>query len=89
MVFQFFLRDFSGMLGGVLFATLQVIFLLLASGCCLKVLCLPADEQFIYLFIFFVQGSGLDNHAKQWRLFADCLNNVGKVVASDDFNRIV
>eukprot|EP00884_Botryococcus_braunii_P002004 jgi/Botrbrau1/11804/Bobra.0224s0010.2 len=45
MVFQFFLRDFSGMLGGVLFATLQ--------------------------------GSGLDNHAKQWRLFADCLNNVG------------
>lgn len=24
MVFQFFLRDFSGMLGGVVFATVQV-----------------------------------------------------------------
>ena len=23
------------------------------------------------------QGSDLDRHAKQWRLFADCFNNVG------------
>ena len=25
-----------------------------------------------------VQGSDLDSHAKQWRLFADCFNNVGE-----------
>lgn len=47
-VFQFFLRDLSGMLGGVTFA--------------------------------FLQGSKLDVYAKQWRLFADCLNNVGLVM---------
>ncbi|KAL3158045.1 hypothetical protein ABBQ32_011654 [Trebouxia sp. C0010 RCD-2024] len=47
-VFQFFLRDLSGMLGGVTFA--------------------------------FFQGSKLDVYAKQWRLFADCLNNVGLVM---------
>ncbi|KAK9855806.1 hypothetical protein WJX84_006945 [Apatococcus fuscideae] len=44
-VFQFFLRDLTGMLGGMLFA--------------------------------FWQGSGLDMYAKQWRLFADILNNIG------------
>lgn len=44
-VFQFFLRDLSGMLGGIGFA--------------------------------FFQGAKLDVYAKQWRLFADCLNNVG------------
>ncbi|CAK0746816.1 hypothetical protein CVIRNUC_001720 [Coccomyxa viridis] len=46
-VFQFFVRDLAGMLGGVLFA--------------------------------FAQGSDLDIYAKQWRLFADCINNVGYV----------
>ena len=25
-----------------------------------------------------LQGSDLDSHAKQWRLFADCFNNVGR-----------
>ena len=44
-VYQFFLRDMTGMVGGVLFASLQ--------------------------------GSTFDAYAKQWRLFADCLNNVG------------
>ncbi|KAK9800835.1 hypothetical protein WJX73_006543 [Symbiochloris irregularis] len=44
-VFQFLMRDLSGMLGGTIFA--------------------------------FFQGSDLDSHAKQWRLFADCFNNVG------------
>lgn len=44
-VFQFLMRDLSGMVGGTVFA--------------------------------FVQGSDLDSHAKQWRLFADCFNNVG------------
>ena len=44
-VFQFFLRDMMGMVGGVVFAS--------------------------------VQGSSFDAYAKQWRLFADCLNNVG------------
>ena len=44
-VFQFFLRDMMGMVGGVIFAS--------------------------------VQGSSFDAYAKQWRLFADCLNNVG------------
>ena len=44
-VFQFFVRDVAGMIGGVLFAA--------------------------------TQGSSFDSHAKQWRLFADCLNNVG------------
>ena len=28
-----------------------------------------------------VQGSGLDSYAKQWRLFADCFNNVGANVS--------
>ncbi|CAL5219087.1 g853 [Coccomyxa viridis] len=46
-VFQFFVRDLAGMLGGVVFA--------------------------------FVQGSDLDIYAKQWRLFADCVNNVGYI----------
>ena len=23
------------------------------------------------------QGSGLDSYAKQWRIFADCLNDLG------------
>jgi len=44
-LFQFFLRDLVGMLGGIVFA--------------------------------YCQGRGLDTHAKQWRLFADCINNVG------------
>ena len=29
-----------------------------------------------------LQGSNLDVYAKQWRLFADCLNNAGKKDAS-------
>ena len=49
-VFQFFLRDMTGMVGGVLFASLQ--------------------------------GSTFDAYAKQWRLFADCLNNVGALPCS-------
>lgn len=44
-VFQFFVRDITGMLGGIIFAASQ--------------------------------GSSFDSNAKQWRLFADCLNNVG------------
>ena len=28
------------------------------------------------------QGSGLDAYAKQWRFFADCLNNVGDFLTS-------
>ena len=28
------------------------------------------------------QGSGLDSYAKQWRLFADCFNNVGATANS-------
>ena len=28
--------------------------------------------------LFWLQGSNLDVYAKQWRLFADCLNNVGE-----------
>ena len=44
-VFQFFVRDVMGMIGGVVFAS--------------------------------TQGSSFDSNAKQWRLFADCLNNVG------------
>lgn len=27
-----------------------------------------------------VQGSGLDSNAKQWRYFADCMNNIGMVL---------
>ena len=42
---QFLVRDLTGMLGGVLFAT--------------------------------AQGASLDAHAKQWRLFADCMNDLG------------
>eukprot|EP00192_Tetraselmis_astigmatica_P004779 CAMPEP_0117697722 /NCGR_PEP_ID=MMETSP0804-20121206/29390_1 /TAXON_ID=1074897 /ORGANISM="Tetraselmis astigmatica, Strain CCMP880" /LENGTH=493 /DNA_ID=CAMNT_0005512011 /DNA_START=334 /DNA_END=1815 /DNA_ORIENTATION=- len=44
-LFSFFMRDFIGMLGGIVFA--------------------------------YCHGTGLDSHAKQWRLFADCVNNVG------------
>lgn len=44
-VFQFFIKDFSGMLGGILFAASQ--------------------------------GAGLDAHAKQWRLLADVMNDIG------------
>ena len=44
-MFQFLVRDMMGMVGGVVFASLQ--------------------------------GSTFDAYAKQWRLFADCLNNVG------------
>ena len=51
-VFQFFLRDMMGMVGGVVFAS--------------------------------VQGSSFDAYAKQWRLFADCLNNVGVPAAAAD-----
>ena len=29
-----------------------------------------------------VQGSGLDSYAKQWRLFADCFNNVGAAASA-------
>ncbi|GAB4822234.1 hypothetical protein N2152v2_009280 [Parachlorella kessleri] len=47
-VFQFFVRDLAGMLGGILFASSQ--------------------------------GSGLDSYAKQWRIFADCLNNLGMAI---------
>jgi hypothetical protein len=46
--FQWFLRDFTGMLGSILF-TLQ-------------------------------QGSNLDSSAKQWRLAADLMNDMGKVM---------
>lgn len=28
--------------------------------------------------VWLLQGSKLDVYAKQWRLFADCLNNVGQ-----------
>jgi hypothetical protein len=45
---QWFLRDFTGMLGSILF-TLQ-------------------------------QGSNLDSSAKQWRLAADLMNDMGKVM---------
>ncbi|EFN54602.1 hypothetical protein CHLNCDRAFT_135084 [Chlorella variabilis] len=41
----FFLKDFTGMLGGILFAS--------------------------------TQGSGLDCYAKQWRLLADVMNDIG------------
>lgn len=43
---QFFVKDMSGMVGGILFAS--------------------------------TQGSGLDCYAKQWRLFADVMNDVGQ-----------
>lgn len=32
-----------------------------------------------------VQGAKLDIYAKQWRLFADCLNNVGESGADSVF----
>ncbi|KAL3701917.1 hypothetical protein R1sor_019939 [Riccia sorocarpa] len=46
--FQWFLRDFTGMLGGILFTL--------------------------------VQGSNLDSNAKQWRLAADLLNDMGMLM---------
>ncbi|KAG6547664.1 hypothetical protein Mapa_011113 [Marchantia paleacea] len=46
--FQWFLRDFTGMLGGILFTLLQ--------------------------------GSDLDSNAKQWRLAADLLNDMGMLM---------
>ncbi len=45
-VFQFFIRDVSGMLGGILFA--------------------------------YVTGGSFDSNAKQWRLFADIVNDISK-----------
>lgn len=36
-----------------------------------------------------MQGSGLDSYAKQWRLFADCFNNVGKLCAYAQLQRMV
>ncbi|KAJ7548234.1 hypothetical protein O6H91_07G003500 [Diphasiastrum complanatum] len=46
--FQWFLRDFTGMLGGILFTLYQ--------------------------------GSNLDSNAKQWRLAADFLNDIGMLM---------
>jgi hypothetical protein len=48
-VFQFFVRDLVGMLGGIIFASLA--------------------------------GGNFDSNAKQWRLFADVTNNVGKPIS--------
>ncbi len=48
-MFQFFVRDMLGMLGGVLFASLA--------------------------------GSSFDCNAKQWRLFADIINDIGALAA--------
>lgn len=53
-VFQFFVRDVMGMIGGVVFAS--------------------------------TQGSSFDSNAKQWRLFADCLNNVGAQIFHTPLN---
>ena len=73
-VFQFFLRDLSGMLGGVTFAFLQARhYTELSSGLQLA----PGCKRDINS-VCFLQGSKLDIYAKQWRLFADCLNNVGQ-----------
>lgn len=32
-----------------------------------------------------LQGVGLDSHSKQWRLFADCFNNIGVAKESRSF----
>lgn len=91
---QFFIKDLTGMVGGILFASSQVSCVLqqcrvraclpllrcrhalLASGQLLELGCrltarsVPATQ--------FVQGQGFDCYAKQWRLAADVMNDVGE-----------
>jgi len=68
-VFLFAVRDLTGMLGSLVFAHIEVgaeqasCLYLLASG-------LNIDSNT-------TQGSGFDSCAKQWRLFADIMNDIG------------
>ena len=76
----FFIRDLSGMLVGVLFASTQVS---KPSQTLLSHVHAQRAESGHKYWISApgsMQGSKLDVYAKQWRLFADCLNSAGELV---------